>query len=159
MIIETELGAVLRSLTAKQRELLDLLGEGLTSKEIARKLGVSPSAIDQRMKTLKERFGVTSKNELARRCRQVGMAALSAADQASIIEGLSRSREIQTGGNSEEAIAEASAGPALSQVGPVPYDPVAQSRFLFGFVLGFLSGGVVAGASFTYALRTVLAVV
>ena len=37
------------SFTRKQREVIELLGEGLTSKEIAARLGVSPAAVDQRI--------------------------------------------------------------------------------------------------------------
>lgn len=36
-------------LTAKQREVLDLLIQHMTSKEISRQLGISPHTVDQRI--------------------------------------------------------------------------------------------------------------
>jgi len=56
---------VLAGLTAKQREVLDLLIEHKTSKEIARRLGISPHTVDQRIQFAKEKLGATSRNEAA----------------------------------------------------------------------------------------------
>ena len=56
---------VLSGLTAKQREVLDLLIEHKTSKEIARRLGISPHTVDQRIQFAKEKLGATSRNEAA----------------------------------------------------------------------------------------------
>lgn len=160
MIIETELSTVLGSLTAKQRDLVELLGEGLTSKEIARNLGVSPSAIEQRLKILKEKFGVATKSELSRRCRQSGAPVLSASEQSIIAEGLS-SRDVNLlGRHAEFPTATGQTKPhSIERSLGSQINPAHHARFLLGFVLGFLSGSVVAGATATFAFRTILEVV
>lgn len=56
---------MLAGLTAKQREVLDLLIEHKTSKEIARALGISPHTVDQRIQFAKEKLGASSRNEAA----------------------------------------------------------------------------------------------
>ena len=55
----------LGGLTDKQREVLDLLIEHKTSKEIARQLGISPHTVDQRIFFAKEKLGAASRNEAA----------------------------------------------------------------------------------------------
>ena len=55
----------LGGLTAKQREVLDLLIEHKTSKEIARLLGISPHTVDQRIFFAREKLGVSSRGEVA----------------------------------------------------------------------------------------------
>jgi DNA-binding CsgD family transcriptional regulator len=57
--------SVLDTLTDKQREVLDLLIEHKTSKEIARELGISPHTVDQRVQFAKEKLGVDSRSEAA----------------------------------------------------------------------------------------------
>ena len=52
--------------TKKQREVLDLLLEQRTTKEMAHFLGVSPSAIDQRIDALRRRAGDVTRAELTR---------------------------------------------------------------------------------------------
>ena len=52
-------------LTAKQREVMDLLIEHKTSKEIARLLNISPHTVDQRIQFAKEKLGASSRNEAA----------------------------------------------------------------------------------------------
>jgi DNA-binding CsgD family transcriptional regulator len=64
----------LATLTEKQREVLDLLLEHKTSKEIARVLRISPHTVDQRIQFAKDKLGVASRNEVAaayRRLRQI----------------------------------------------------------------------------------------
>ncbi len=56
---------MLAGLTAKQREVLDLLIEHKTSKEIARHLRISPHTVDQRIQFAKEKLGASSRNEAA----------------------------------------------------------------------------------------------
>jgi len=56
---------MLAGLTAKQREVLDLLIEHKTSKEIARELGISPHTVDQRIQFAKEKLGASSRSEVA----------------------------------------------------------------------------------------------
>lgn len=56
---------VLAGLTPKQRQVLDLLIEHKTSKEIARQLGISPHTVDQRIQFAKEKLGAANRNEAA----------------------------------------------------------------------------------------------
>lgn len=58
--------AVLDTLTEKQREVLTLVSEGLTSKEIARNLGISESAVNQRIETIRQRLGGLPRSQIAR---------------------------------------------------------------------------------------------
>jgi DNA-binding CsgD family transcriptional regulator len=55
----------LGGLTDKQREVLDLLIEHKTSKEIARRLGISPHTVDQRIFFAREKLGAASRSEVA----------------------------------------------------------------------------------------------
>jgi len=56
---------LLAELTAKQREVLDLLIEHKTSKEIARLLDISPHTVDQRIQFAKDKLGARTRNEAA----------------------------------------------------------------------------------------------
>jgi len=56
---------LLDELTAKQRQVLDLLIQHKTSKEIARELGISPHTVDQRIQFAREKLGVQSRSEAA----------------------------------------------------------------------------------------------
>lgn len=54
-------------LTEKQREALTLVGQGLSSKEIALLLGVSPFAIDKRLSTACRILGTSNRRHAARK--------------------------------------------------------------------------------------------
>lgn len=56
---------ILEELTPKQREVLDLLIQHKTSKEISRDLGISPHTVDQRIMLARAKFKVGSRNEVA----------------------------------------------------------------------------------------------
>ncbi|MBN8501527.1 MAG: helix-turn-helix transcriptional regulator [Sphingomonadales bacterium] len=58
--------ALLDTLTDKQKEVLALVSEGMTSKEIARKLGISESAVNQRIEVIRLRLGGLSRSQIAR---------------------------------------------------------------------------------------------
>jgi DNA-binding CsgD family transcriptional regulator len=62
--------AQLDALTGKQREVLALVAEGMTSKEIARKLGISESAVNQRIEVIRQRLGGMSRSSIGRLYRQ-----------------------------------------------------------------------------------------
>ncbi|WAT17935.1 LuxR C-terminal-related transcriptional regulator [Aurantiacibacter sp. MUD11] len=68
--LDTPLGAVFDNLTEKQRETLELLADGRTSKEIAHLLGVSESAIIQRIESLRAKTGGMLRKDLAREYRR-----------------------------------------------------------------------------------------
>ncbi|HTN13370.1 MAG TPA: helix-turn-helix transcriptional regulator [Sphingomonadaceae bacterium] len=61
----------LAALTAKQREVLDLLVQHKTSKEIARELGISPHTVDQRIQFAKSKIGAATRGELAQEYRRL----------------------------------------------------------------------------------------
>jgi DNA-binding CsgD family transcriptional regulator len=58
-------GDALGVLTDKQRQVLDLLIQHKTSKEIGRRLGISPHTVDQRIQFAKEKLGARSRSEAA----------------------------------------------------------------------------------------------
>jgi DNA-binding CsgD family transcriptional regulator len=57
--------ASLDGLTDKQRQVLDLLIEHKTSKEIARRLCISPHTVDQRIQFAKDKLGARTRSEAA----------------------------------------------------------------------------------------------
>ncbi|MGV3511258.1 MAG: helix-turn-helix domain-containing protein [Novosphingobium sp.] len=58
-------------LTAKQREVLDLLIQHKTSKEISRELGISPHTVDQRIMLARAKLGVATRGEVAQAYRKL----------------------------------------------------------------------------------------
>jgi DNA-binding CsgD family transcriptional regulator len=61
----------LGDLTDKQREVLDLLIEHKTSKEISRALGISPHTVDQRINFARSKLGLHSRNQVAQEYRRL----------------------------------------------------------------------------------------
>lgn len=61
----------LAELTAKQREVLDLLIQHQTSKEISRRLGISPHTVDQRIMLARAKLGVATRGEVAQAYRRL----------------------------------------------------------------------------------------
>jgi len=59
----------LDALTSKQREVLDLLIQHKTSKEISRILGISPYTVDQRILLARGKLQVASRSEVAQAYR------------------------------------------------------------------------------------------
>ncbi|MDE8651351.1 response regulator transcription factor [Novosphingobium album (ex Liu et al. 2023)] len=68
----------LGSLTDKQREVLDLLIEHKTSKEISRELGISPHTVDQRLDTVRAKLGARNRSEIAQIYRRLRLAETGA---------------------------------------------------------------------------------
>ncbi len=60
----------LPKLTLKQRDVLALVADNRTSKEIAARLNVSESAVNQRIEMIRQRLGGLPRGELARLYRQ-----------------------------------------------------------------------------------------
>ena len=58
-------------LTDKQREVLDLLIEHKTSKEISRLLGISPHTVDQRINSARVHLGGTGRGQVASEYRRL----------------------------------------------------------------------------------------
>ena len=61
----------LTGLTGKQREVLDLLIQHKTSKEISRMLGISPHTVDQRINIARSKLGLGSRNQVAQEYRRL----------------------------------------------------------------------------------------
>lgn len=60
---------VFEQLTPKQAEALALAADGLTSKEIARELGISPHSVDKRIDAVRNQLGAIPRTELVRQFR------------------------------------------------------------------------------------------
>ena len=54
------------ALTGRETEVLSLIAQGLTSKEIARKLGIDPRTVDAHRANIRQRFGLDSSAALLR---------------------------------------------------------------------------------------------
>jgi DNA-binding NarL/FixJ family response regulator len=54
----------LASLTAREREIVSLVGEGLRNEEIARRLGITPKTVKNQLTSVFEKLGVSSRLEL-----------------------------------------------------------------------------------------------
>lgn len=67
----TEAQALLASLTDKQRQVLELLAQHKSSKEIARTLGISPYTVDQRITAAKHKLQAGGRGEVARLYRRL----------------------------------------------------------------------------------------
>jgi DNA-binding NarL/FixJ family response regulator len=63
-------GAPQESLTAREEEVLTLVGEGLANKQIARRLGISEKTVKAHLTHIFERLGVQSRTEAALRWRE-----------------------------------------------------------------------------------------
>lgn len=53
------------TITGRQREILELVGSGLTSRDIARRLGLSPGTVDDHVKAAMARLGARTRLEAA----------------------------------------------------------------------------------------------
>ena len=69
MIVTEKQENPLADLTAKQREVLDLLIQHKTSKEISRILGISPHTVDQRIMLARAKLHVSTRGEVAQAYR------------------------------------------------------------------------------------------
>ena len=69
-MVDQRLTLVFERATPKQCQVLDLIGDNLTSKEIAHKLGISESAVNQRIEGLRTKAGGVPRNQLARAYRE-----------------------------------------------------------------------------------------
>ena len=95
---ESDISAALASLTPKQREVMDLLIQHKTSKEIARELGISPHTVDQRVQFAKDKLGVESRSEAAVEYRRLVALCQSPLPPASEIPGHQTYEESRSAG-------------------------------------------------------------
>lgn len=71
MSIEDSPTRSLGALTEKQRQVLDLLVQHKTSKEISRILGISPHTVDQRINFARAKLECQNRGQLANRYREL----------------------------------------------------------------------------------------
>ena len=98
------------SLTAKQREVLDLLLEHKTSKEIARDLEISPYTVDQRINFAKDKLGARTRGEVAMAYRQ-------------LVEACGRTAYKNSGINNSRVVPETVGGAQVPLPEPAPPEP------------------------------------
>jgi len=100
-------------LTDKQREVLDLLIEHKTSKEIGRALGISPHTVDQRLMFARDKLGARNRGELAAAYRELIMPTRQATYGLSHIDPSRETGDVATPSRGARH-AEHSAGPDRS---------------------------------------------
>ena len=130
MIQDLEIDKRFASLSTKQRAVLDLLAQNLTSKEIARELNVSPYAVEQRIHTFRTKFGPVPRRELVRIYAELAGAFQSPMPYAS------RFTAAETSERSLERTEE-----------PIPIITESKLKFLVGFFSGLSLGLLVAMTS------------
>lgn len=62
------MASIRAGLSPRQRDTLDCLLEGMSEKEVAKRLGVSPHTVHVYVKALHRAFAVRSRAELLTRC-------------------------------------------------------------------------------------------
>jgi DNA-binding CsgD family transcriptional regulator len=87
-------------LTAKQKEVLGHIADGLTSKEIGRKLGISESAVNQRIETIRQRLGGMPRAQIARLYRRQSTLMITIPPSNSLT---GKTIQLQTGQNHAQA--------------------------------------------------------
>ncbi|BCL13329.1 response regulator [Micromonospora sagamiensis] len=69
----------LPELTGREREVLDLVAQGLTNVLVARRLGLSPKTVRNHLSTVLHKLQAADRSEAVRRARQAGLGQLSGA--------------------------------------------------------------------------------
>lgn len=104
----------LQGLTAKQREVLDLLIEHQTSKEISRKLGISPHTVDQRIMLARAKLNVGTRSEVAQAYRRLLQAHRETAAPTPYRESIYGSPDLAATAASGHSVWREEAGPVSS---------------------------------------------
>lgn len=68
-----------KPITARQLQILRLVAEGLTNKEIAAGLKITPSGVKKHLEALTHRYGVSGRTALVRAAIQAGDLRISSA--------------------------------------------------------------------------------
>ena len=136
----------LADLTAKQREVLDLLIQHKTSKEISRILGISHHTVDQRIMLARAKLNVASRGEVAQAYRAlVDTYERSVYEESHVAEPVVSahfpSREVKV-----TAVRAMNMGGPLATAGqlPVVYHPVLPEAFDGPYGTLFRLGYIVA---------------
>ena len=91
--------ALLDALTDRQSEVLMFVSEGLTSKEIARRLGISESAVNQRIEVIRQRLGGMPRAQIARLYRRQSTLLMTIPTSNSLT---GNPIQLQRGGSAEQ---------------------------------------------------------
>ncbi|MEV0329990.1 response regulator transcription factor [Micromonospora echinospora] len=75
--VRTSGSSPLPELTGREREVLDLVAQGLTNVLVARRLGLSPKTVRNHLSTVLHKLQVSDRSEAVRRARQAGLGQLS----------------------------------------------------------------------------------
>lgn len=139
MIQDWHKGRTYRELSEKQQAVLELLSQNLTSKQIARQLNISHHAVEQRIQTIRTKYGQLPRSELGRLYSQLGPALRTQAPTPA-----------RHGPFAAEPAASGKSTRCSSQTRG------SKQKFLLGFFAGFSLGLVVALVSvlMTYSLTT-----
>ncbi|WP_296680932.1 helix-turn-helix transcriptional regulator [Novosphingobium sp.] len=116
--------SALDGLTDKQKEVLALVADGMTSKEIARKLYISESAVNQRIEVVRQRLGGMPRTHIARLYRRMNTVVLTVPSSNSVTgNSIQLMSEGYDGQLSEPKGSQVSITPsqAQSQVGSHPF--------------------------------------
>jgi DNA-binding NarL/FixJ family response regulator len=70
---ETEQGAGLHDLSSREQEVLALTAEGYSSREIGKKLFISPKTVDTYRARIMDKLGLNHRSELVRFALRVGL--------------------------------------------------------------------------------------
>src|SRR6476660_647897 len=69
-------GAAIESLTARERQVLELLAEGLPNKQIAVRLGISDQTVKFHVASICGKLGVSNRTEAVRRALRRGLLSI-----------------------------------------------------------------------------------
>lgn len=132
------------ALTAKQREVVKLLIDCHSTKEIARILEISPSTVEQRLAAARRKFGKISRRELQRLFRQSDHAKLDQlwrAESEAHVESLASDRPLLTERHAPNRPLESASNPTASNRQII-------LAIVTGVLLGWLTSVVAAGVGF-----------
>lgn len=109
----------LEMLTPKQREVLDLLIEHKTSKEISRLLGISPYTVDQRINLARAKLNLANRGEVAHVYRRLVEISRRSVYEPSYVASppvsdAPREQEDTVAAPAEPVLQLAASGPALA---------------------------------------------
>ena len=71
----------LETLTGRERQVLGLLSQGLTNKEIARKLFITTNTVKRHLKSIFEKLGVNTRAAASSRAIQMGIGETQNGEQ------------------------------------------------------------------------------
>jgi DNA-binding CsgD family transcriptional regulator len=134
----------MRGISARQLQCMSRVAKGLTSKQIARELGLSPSTVDNHVQAVVERLGVANRLDAA---RVIVSMQDTRSDPADCIDQTSVHAEDTDDHNREETFKLAQ----LPTVGGRRNGFKNHARFLYVIQIAFLSTMVFAAITATVA--------